>query len=309
MIGIDGGGTGAKGITADLEGTPLRHFQGGATNYNGNKKNVIDQNIAELLHQAREQLDIADCRAICIGSAGMSGRRNREWMEEAVAKAGFTAPCLLVPDSVTAHAGALNNHPGIILIAGTGAICFGRNEAGETIRTGGRGHLIDDEGSAYAIAKNILNAVVRAEDGRRTPTVLTDMVFSKLGIHSAEELTEWIYGLERTKKEIAALAVILEEALAQEDMAAEEILEKAVWGLAELTIPVVDFMEQKTVIALSGSVLNRNQAVRDGYIRLMKQRYPAFFGTSKGVLIKSAEYGSDYGAMLLALKSIREKQL
>src|SRR6185295_15070940 len=37
---------------------------------------------------------------------------------------------------------------GVVLIAGTGSIAYGRNEEGEEDRAGGWGYLIGDEGSA-----------------------------------------------------------------------------------------------------------------------------------------------------------------
>ena len=65
---------------------------------------------------------------------------------------------------------------GCILIAGTGSICTGITEDGKTARAGGWGHLIDDVGSGYALGRDALTAVVRAQDGRGAKTVLTDLV-------------------------------------------------------------------------------------------------------------------------------------
>ena len=39
------------------------------------------------------------------------------------------------------------NGPGAVLIAGTGAVCFGRDAQGNSFRVGGYGYLIDDGGS------------------------------------------------------------------------------------------------------------------------------------------------------------------
>lgn len=306
VIGIDGGGTGSKGITAALDGTVLRMFTGGATNYNGGKKEEIDENLQALFKEATKEHAISYCQAVCIGSAGVSNPRAVEYLEQAARDMGFTCPVLVVADSETAHAGALNNEEGIILIAGTGAICFGKKKNKETLRTGGYGHLIDDEGSAYDIARRMLRAVVRAADGRADETVLRELVFRQLQIKTLEELIAWLYKGERTKKEIAGLAALIPEAERAGDKAAQEILQEAAEALVELTSPVVEFFNKKAVIALSGSVLKRNRTVRETYCRMLRERYPAGFGTKEGLLIQEAEHEADYGAVLLALECAKE---
>lgn len=304
VIGIDGGGTGSKGITAALDGTVLRTFTGGATNYNGGKKEQIDKNLQALFTEATKTQAISDCQAVCIGSAGVSNRKAVEYLEQAARDMGFVCPVLVVADSETAHAGALNNEEGIVLIAGTGAICLGKKKNKETLRTGGYGHLIDDEGSAYDIARRMLRAVVRAADGRAGQTILRGLVFRQLDIETLEELIAWLYNKERTKKEIAGLAALIPEAEEAGDRAALKILEEAAEELVTLTVPVVEFFDRKASIALSGSVLRHNRTVRENYCRMLRERYPAGFGTKEGLRIQEAEYEADYGAVLLALQCV-----
>lgn len=301
VIGMDGGGTGSKGITADLAGNTLFTFKGGATNYNGSVKSVIDANMAEVLEKAAEGLPKEACRGICIGSAGVSNREAVQYLEEAVRRAGYTCPVRIVADSMTAHAGALKNRDGIILIAGTGAICYGRKN-GQQIRVGGYGHLIDDEGSAYDIARNILRAVVRAEDGRAEQTVLRPLVFEQLQIGSIEELIAWLYAKERTKKEIAKLAVLIQKAAEKEDPQALKIQTQAAKALAELCAPAVRFLGEKGTIALSGSVLQKNLRIRKQYEQKMQEHFPELFGKDGAWTIREAEREADYGAVLLALE-------
>lgn len=86
----------------------------------------------------------------------------------------------LVGDHETALAGALEEPAGVILIAGTGSICYGVNESGAKFRAGGYGHIIDDAGSAYAIGRDILKAVVRSSDGRQGQTVLKEKKHSAI---------------------------------------------------------------------------------------------------------------------------------
>ena len=54
----------------------------------------------------------------------------------------------IAPDVVGAWAGAFGGEPGIVLISGTGSICYGRNAAREEVRAGGWGPLFSDQGSA-----------------------------------------------------------------------------------------------------------------------------------------------------------------
>ena len=56
-------------------------------------------------------------------------------------------------DAVTALMGATEGRPGIIVIAGTGSICFGMNARGETARSGGWGYVFGDEGSSTASSR------------------------------------------------------------------------------------------------------------------------------------------------------------
>lgn len=307
VIGIDGGGTGSKGITADMNGDILLRFVGGPTNYNGNKKKEIDSNVYSLLKEATAGRKISDCQAVCIGSAGISNPDAARYLEDAVKAKGFNCPIMIVGDSMTAHAGALKNKDGIILIAGTGAICFGRKDNGQAMRVGGYGHIIDDEGSAYDIARRMMREVVRAADGRAEDTILRGLIFERLRISSVGDLISWLYDKERTKKEIAGLAVLLTEAVERGDKAAQRIVEEAAEGLVETTVPVVDFFEGKAVIALSGSVLKNDKDIRASYIKKMQERYPQAFGEENGVRIQDAEFEADLGAVFLALNYAARK--
>ncbi len=59
---------------------------------------------------------------------------------------------------------AFDTGPGVIVIAGTGSIAYGRNSAGATARAGGWGFAVGDEGSAHWIGRAAVNAVLRAAD-------------------------------------------------------------------------------------------------------------------------------------------------
>lgn len=293
VIGIDGGGTGSKGIVADLEGNILCNIKGGPINYVGADTKTIDENIENLIEQGLKGREVPDCAAICIGSAGVSRSDVLANFERIIKKIGFTCPYKITTDSHTAHAGALSGEEGIVVIAGTGAICLGVNKEGESIRVGGYGHIIDDEGSAYYIGRLILRAVIRAFDKRDKETILTELVYAKLGINSIPELITWLYSTDRSKGDIAALAVLIEEASERGDEVSREIEESAAEELAKLCEPALKFLGGKCKIAVSGSVLQKNRRIRECFKERMKE-----------ATVIIAEHEADYGAMLLALKMI-----
>ena len=77
----------------------------------------------------------------------------------------FTIDHLLVThDALIALAGATAGHPGMIAIAGTGSIAFGRNAAGKTARAGGWGYVFGDEGGGFDLVRQALRAALRMEE-------------------------------------------------------------------------------------------------------------------------------------------------
>ena len=85
---------------------------------------------------------------------------------------GYKSPMLIVNDALVALTAGAGDGPGIVVICGTGSICYGRNDAAEAARSGGWGYILGDEGSGYWIGRGALAAVVRHADGRGPATSL-----------------------------------------------------------------------------------------------------------------------------------------
>lgn len=270
LLGMDGGGTATKISAADRDGHVIARHTAGPLNVNGQSPEQFQATLGEILRWLNASgFQAGNCGGIGIGAAGISNPRARQLLMEAFAARGYQAPVFTYSDGETALAAAFPECHGIILIAGTGSICLGRKENGEMVRAGGFGHLVDDGGSAYGIAIGILSAVVRAEDGRAKPTALRRLVFEKLDIGSVEDLIGYIYTPSRPKKEIASLAVLLEQAAAAGDDAAMEIERKSAEELGILVRTVMAHLPEENNVALAGSVLLKNQAIGNrvrGYI-------------------------------------------
>jgi len=70
----------------------------------------------------------------------------------------------VVGDMEIALQAALGAGPGVIVIAGTGSIAYGRDAQGRTARAGGWGFAISDEGSAHWIGRAAVATLLRSAD-------------------------------------------------------------------------------------------------------------------------------------------------
>ncbi len=302
LLGLDGGGTKTVVNVADTAGNVLLTFTGGAINMNGESERNVAGNFAEIFKTAQSAGYTAEnCRGFCIGTAGISNPKVQPLVADIVRKAGYPVTPLVVGDHQTALAGALDGMVGIILIAGTGSICYGVNAAGEEKRTGGFGYLIDDKGSGYAVGRGILQAVVRAYDGRQSHTLLTELVFDKLGITTMKELTGLIYKEPINKREIAALAPCLTAACERRDSAALAIVENAAAELVNMVAPVAsDLQLSRGELATAGSVLLKDSFIRPAFLTHLATICPE-------LTCITPRYDAAYGAVLLIKQKLLQR--
>src|SRR5437764_3315818 len=96
-----------------------------------------------------------------------------------------TRRLIVTNDAVSALAGATASGQGIITIAGTGSIAFGRNASGRTARAGGWGYIFGDEGSGFDIVRQALRAALRMEEGWGPSTRLREVLIEATGSRDA----------------------------------------------------------------------------------------------------------------------------
>lgn len=234
IAGIDGGGTHTRLELRDENNRFLRRAEFGPFNINS----IGEEAFRVLLRQVFAEIgDMSRCQSIVFGAAGVSNPRVREVVEDELNQSGFTGIWKLCGDQEIALRGA-TDEPAVAVISGTGAICFGKNGAGETARSGGYGHLIDDGGSGYALGRDVLSAAVRAIDGRGTGTALLDAVYDRLGSSEPGQIVSFVYSPHTDKSMIAQFSHIALNLAEQGDETALEILETGAGELYELVAAV-----------------------------------------------------------------------
>jgi N-acetylglucosamine kinase-like BadF-type ATPase len=301
FIGIDGGGTKTALKLSDEKGDIVLSMEGGPCNINSMGKEAVAKMLKELLNDTLEEakLSMEDIKVLCIGTAGVDRPSDKAIMEEIIRAAGFTGKTIITNDAVTALYGGVGGAEGVILISGTGSICYGRNSEGDTKRAGGWGHLIGDEGSGYYIGINAINRIARAHDGVEDRTVMSDLILEHLKLENASGLIEYVYRSGAGKSEIASLARLVDEAYTQGDSIAEEILLKAAFELFLISKAVIDSLKlnsKEATLAVNGSVIEKNQCISSEFKRLMKRNYPL-------VEVVNMKHDAAYGAVLMAINN------
>lgn len=303
VVGMDAGGTSTKVVLATLDGVVFDRFEGEGMNINSFGIEATSQHLKKILAQVAVRTEgYEELKGICIGAAGMSNPDTRKVLEDGIKAAGIELDPVLVGDQIIGLYGAEGTGEGIMLIAGTGSVCCGRKigENGEEInaRSGGWGHLIDDEGSAYAIGRDVLSAVVRSQDGREESSIMWKEVCKQLQIQTMGELIKFVYGKDTGKKEIAQLAPIVMKGVESGEEVAFEILKKAAINLADIAVAVCDQLgTTQGNVCMGGSVLLKNTLLQTFTGKEIKRRRP-------GMTLAMPKYDAAYGAVLAALEKV-----
>lgn len=239
FLGVDGGQSSTTALIGDQSGRVLGAGTGGPSNHVGAAEGrekftrAIDGCVSEACRQAG--LDPAAVRfeAACLGFSG--GPADKESILHQLLKTGRL---LVTTDALIALSGATAGEPGIITIAGTGSIAFGRNAAGRTARAGGWGYLFGDEGGAFHIVRQALRAALRHEEGWGPPTALHHALLQATGAASANDLLHRFYTTDFPRPRIASCAQLVDEVAQRGDAAALEVLHNAAYQLTALTLAV-----------------------------------------------------------------------
>ena len=266
VAGIDGGGTKTRVLCCDLQGRQIAAREYGPFNLNSIGEEAFCNLITEITTFLKAT---GDCTALCIGAAGVSNPRMGELIAQAMETAGITR-WKLVGDQEIALWGALEGSPGVSVVAGTGSICCGRNEAGDYITV-----LIGDEGSGYAIGRDVLKAVTHYWDGYGEETSLVKAVIDTLHLEDRQQMIAYVY--ENSKSSVAKAARIAEQEAAKGDDVAKKILLKNAGDLAKLVkAATVQLSMQQGEIALLGGLLENDTIYRKNLVKEIQNTNPGF---------------------------------
>jgi N-acetylglucosamine kinase-like BadF-type ATPase len=183
--------------------------------------------------------------AICLGIAGVDRPRDAEAIRGIMRRIGFKSHVLVVNDALIALTAGAGEDPGVVVIAGTGSIAYGRDARGRAARSGGWGYLLGDEGGGFWIGRAALAAVVRQSDGRGPTTLLTQLVLDQMHLQSPADLIHVLYDRGFQRHAVAAIASVVRQAADAADGVASEILVRAAAELGAAAYAVIQSLDMR----------------------------------------------------------------
>ena len=235
-LGVDGGQTSTVALIGDEHGVVLGYGEAGPSNHvkksGGAAK--LRRAVVGAVSAAWDHSPFAAARRPAFESAffGMTG--GPEDKAALIAQAVRSRRLEVTHDAVTALMGATEGRPGIIVIAGTGSICFGMNAAGETARAGGWGYVFGDEGSAFDTARHALRAALSMEEGWASPTVLRDRILEFSSAADINEAMHRWYTEDFSRPRVASFSRVVDQEAKAGDRVARRILLNAALELSRL---------------------------------------------------------------------------
>ncbi|MCB1067445.1 MAG: hypothetical protein KDK56_04600 [Simkania sp.] len=172
------------------------------------------------------------------GMAGAGLPQNKQSIISLIQERGMSSNRVLVMSDAE-MALQLVGGEGIILIAGTGSICFGKKDEA-LFRVGGLGRVLGDEGSGYQIGLQALKAALAEEYGWGTPTSLTPALKELFQVSDLKTLIPKINLGEMPPSKIASSAPLVFGKAAEQDEIAKEIIDRAAEDLSYLLVTMIN---------------------------------------------------------------------
>lgn len=278
--GLDIGGTNGRLKIKNADNEIMGEFQapGCSINTDGFEKSRL--RLRDTVLPALEALGLKaeDCQGVCVAASGIDSESLERQCREIFEDMGFVKERILVFNDceVFLH---LSKGASLVVISGTGSICYGRDENQKVYRTGGWNHIVSDEGSGFFMGLKTLQAVGDHMDGRTQAPALAHMVIREGGLDTLEKINDFINSNLFEKSEIAKYSRILYQAALQKEETAVRIHKECadyLYILIKDTLKKLDSsMKLQADLWLWGSVLVKNEIVREMLSGKIRESFPA----------------------------------
>jgi N-acetylglucosamine kinase-like BadF-type ATPase len=276
VLGIDAGGTKTVCLLADESGAVLSRARGPGANLQAQGELEVEKVLHEVMEGALAGRSDPPA-TICLGIAGVDRPDDGATMRGIMRRIGQKTRTLIVNDALVALTAGAGDGAGVVIISGTGSICYGRDDRGRAARSGGWGSVLGDEGSGYWIGTRALAAVVRHADGRGPATALTPLVLEHFQASEVNDLVHQVHVADPRRRRVASLGEAVQAAVESGDPLAREIVDAASHELVIAASSVAERLEMRGQVfpfLLAGGIFRVVHSLREQVLRLLPEVAP-----------------------------------
>ncbi|MEO6104345.1 MAG: BadF/BadG/BcrA/BcrD ATPase family protein [Pseudoxanthomonas sp.] len=306
FLGVDGGGTKTRFALIDGEGRVLAEAQLGTT-YHPQVgfeavREILTAGVDQVLQQAG--LSGATIGYAFFGLPAYGEDRHATSLLQAIPRAVLGHERYACDnDMVCGWAGSLACSDGINVIAGTGSMGYGQRQ-GTAARAGGWGEAFSDEGSAYWIAAQGLNAYSRMSDGRLPRGALHAVFNEALALEQDLDICALVYGEQAySRGDFAKLSLLVAKAAGLGDATAQRIYRQAgseLAGIADALRLSLGFAAGETVpLSYSGGAFSAGDLLLIPFTESLRS-------ASANFELRMPLHEPHYGAAMYAARLFRD---
>ena len=299
VVGVDGGTTKTIALAADCQGSILSAVRGPGSNWIGEDVQIPMEVVIQTTQAALSQAGLRgeEVTLAVFSLAGADWPEDHLRRAEVLAKAGLAQRIIVKNDSFGGMRAGLRKPYGMVLAVGTGMNAAVITPDGREWAFG----YYETFGGAGTLANQIYEAVLRAEDGRGKPTLLTALLLDSLACPDVETLLRASVAGRIDQGKFYACAPLAFQAALSGDEVAVQIIIRQGKGLAEYITAMArrfDMCSLEFDVVLAGSVF---KGVGPLLIDTLTQEIHQVAPRAK---IVRAQFEPAVGSLLLAYDSL-----
>jgi len=285
-VGIDGGATKTAVCAAGIDGSSIndpsvnnlsfRYANTSGSSWREHGTWKVAQNLKESVGNLMEA-GRGEAAGIAMGLPchGESAEGDKE-LEQAVSEVFAGIPLYFTNDVEVGWAGSMALAPGINIVAGTGAIAFGKDVHGQTARSGGWSEFFGDEGSCYWMGRKVMELFSKQADGRMPKDELYETVKREFSLQNDYSFIDLVHAkYTGYRKQVASLQFLAEKAALAGSPSAKALYEEAVLELCLLVDAIrgkLDFEGKPMNVSYSGGLFKAGDLVLLQFSREIEKR-------------------------------------
>lgn len=272
-LGIDGGGTRTTAVVTDEKGNIITKKSGRTMNFYSVGTENARKNLSDLMNEINAETEIKSFHGAFIGCSALDCEADEKTTDMLCNGIINAEKIKMHSDVYIALKSVKDAKCPCVAICGTGSIATTEDKEGNTYVTGGWGHILGDEGSAYSITVSALKSCcILSDKGKKTP--ILDSANEFFGVDDFRKAIDIIYSSDMTKDRLARFASVVGKLADEGDKTATAIIKNEADKFAVTVATLLEKVKECDVLGLYGGVFQHNRIFREKFTESVSNEFP-----------------------------------